>query len=227
MKNIISLVILSTLALSSCAQEPSPVVDSLSGFTSIGDLNPADSIVKNAVTFKGTDFFGQQCGLALSLIEENGEHVFLTKLDYKLHGEELPAIETNLYRFVLGTNTYSDSQTGTGTVTFGGALLSDETEADMNQLSSYESTGNLLYSLRVETGAASATDYEEALEEVINDPSQLAAYSSSLDQITRIVFKLNHAGHYDASGCIGLKLDKVMTVEFKVGEHDDHDHDHD
>lgn len=215
------------MLLISCAQEPSPVVSPLRAFTGVGDLNPTDSIIKNAAIFKGTDFFGQSCGLAISLIEENGEHVFLTKLDYKLHGETLPAIESNLYRFDLASNTYSDPETGTGAVTFGGALLNDESEADLNQLATYEANGKLVYSLRIETNASSAHDYEEAIEEVISDPTQLAAYSSTLDQINRVVFKLAHAGHYDAAGCIGLKLDKVMTVEFEVGEHDDHDHDHD
>ncbi|MCF8058482.1 MAG: hypothetical protein K9K67_04245 [Bacteriovoracaceae bacterium] len=216
-----------TLILNTCAQEPSPVVAAQSGFTGIADLNPAGPMTKNAVVYKGSDFFGQSCGLAVSLIEENGEHLYLTKVNYKLHGETLPDVESTIYRFDLASNSYSDAETGNGNITLGAAILNDGSIADLNLLSVYESQGRLVYSLRVETTASSASSFDEALEKVVDDPQELAAYASTLDQISRIVFKINHAGHYDATGCLNLKLDSVSKTDFNVGHHDDHDHDHD
>jgi hypothetical protein len=216
MKNTYLILACCATFLLSCAENPSPVVDSFGGFTSVADLEPSDSIRVNAAVFKGTDFFGQSCNLSLSVVEENGENVFLAKMDYVLHGLTLPSLRANLYRFDLGSNSYNDADTGAGNVTFGGAVLKERATADLNALETYEANGDLIYSLRIETAAASATDYAFALEQVIDDPTQLAAFSSTLDQITQIIFKLAHAGHYDAAGCVGLKLSNVIEQEIKI-----------
>lgn len=197
----------------------------LAALTSATAFASGDTIKKNAVVFQGSDFFGQSCNMALSLIEENGEHVFLTKMGYGIHGQALPDAETSLYRFDISTNSFGDAQNGTGPVTFGGAILNDGSEADMNNLAAYERSGQLAYSIRVETTATSAEDYEEALEEVVADPSQLAAYASTLDQINRVVVKIAHHGHFDAAGCVGFKLAGIGQFEFELDEHDGHDHD--
>jgi hypothetical protein len=115
-------------------------------------------------------------------------------------------------------------------VTLGAALLNNDAEADMNNLSSYEAQGLLEYSVRVETSALSAMDFEESLEEVVNDPTKLSLFATDLDVVNRIVVKIGHAGHYDASGCIGMKLTGTSQVDFEIaehGEHDDHDEDED
>lgn len=200
----------------SCAENPSPVVDSFGGFSSVRDLEPTGSIKTSAVFFKGLDFFGQSCNLSLSTIEEGGEDVFLVKMDYIIHGQALPSLRTELYRFDLSSNSYNDPETGPGAVTFGGAILKERATADLNSLSAYEASGELIYSLRVETNATSAMDYVSALKQVVDDPTQLAAFSSTLDQINRIVFKITHAGHYDAAGCLGLKLFNVIEEEIKI-----------
>ncbi len=227
MKLSSTLTLLALISINACAQEPTPAVEASPAFTSIADLSPEGSITKNALLFKGSDFFGKSCGLALSLIEEDGEHVFLTKVDYKLHGEELPDVESNLYRFDIDNNAYNDAVTGTGNLTFGGALLSNDLEVDLNLLADYEAQGSLIYSLRVETNASSPSDYEEALEAVLQNPALLPSYSATLDQVSRLVFKLSHAGHYDASGCFGLKISNIAQTEFLIEDHDGHDHDGD
>lgn len=216
MKNTYIILACCAILLLSCAENPSPVVDSFGGFTSVADLQPSDSLKVNTAVFKGTDFFGQSCNLSLSVIKENGKNVYLAKMDYILHGLTLPSLRADLYRFDIGTNTYSDTNTGAGNVTFGGAVLKERQSPNLNALASYEASGDLIYSLRVETSAASASDYAFALEQVVNDPTQLAAFSSTLDQITQIIFKLAHAGHYDAAGCVGLKLSSVVEEEIKI-----------
>lgn len=214
------------LSLSACAQEPSSVVspDQIAGGSSALEQE-TDIISKNAINYSGTDFFGSSCGLDLSIIEENGNHLFLVKVNYLLHGTVLPVTESSMFRFDLAANSYNDPDTEAGLLTLGAALLNNGTEADMNLLSTYESQGLLEYSVRVETNATSAIDFEEALEEVVVDPAALNLYKMELDLIERIVFKIAHAGHYDASGCIGMKLSGVSQVDFEIGEHDDHDHD--
>lgn len=200
----------------SCAENPSPVVDSFGGFSSVNDIEPTDSVKINSLVFKGTDFFGQSCDLSLSIREEDGKEVFLAKMDYIIHGQALPSIKTDIFLFDISSNTYSDPVSGNGAVTFGGAILKDRATADLNSLASYEASGDLIYSLRIETNASDSADYKNALEQVVDDPNQLAAFSSTLDQINRIVFKIAHAGHYDAAGCVGLKLTNVVEEEIKI-----------
>jgi hypothetical protein len=228
MKNISLIALLLTLNLSACAQEPSAVVSAAQIAGGPSGLEAVDTITKNSVSYTGSDFFGSSCGLDLSLIEEDGSHHFLVKVNYAVHGLALPDTEASLYRFDIASNSYSDSVTGNGTVTLGAALLNNDAEADMNSLSSYEAQGLLEYSVRVETGASSAMDFEESLEEVVNDPTKLSLFAAELDVVKRIVVKIGHAGHYDASGCIDMKLTGTSQVDFEIaehGEHDDHDED--
>ena len=158
--------------------------------------------------------------------EKNGGHVFLTKLNYVLHGENMPATEARLYKFDRRTGKYSDPNSRGGDLTFGGLILNDNQDPDINLLRSYESTGALEYYLSIETGAYSAERYEEALETVVSDTTQLTTYTQILDKIKRVLSKKLHAGHYDASFCDGFKLDSVRAVTFEIGHHDDDDHDH-
>jgi len=222
------LFIISLFYLLSCAQEPNAVIAAKGGGDSSGydPLNPGDAITKNAVIFKGSDLFGTSCELALSVMEEDGGHVFLTKLNYVLHGENMPATEARLYKFDRRTGIYSGPNSRVGDLTFGGLILNSNQDPDINLLRSYESTGALVYALKVETFAYSAERYEEALETVVSDATQLSSYASVLDKISRVVLKKTHAGHYDASSCDGFKLDNVRAVTFEIGHHDDDDHDH-
>lgn len=214
--------------VSACAQEPNPVVAPLGGSVVDGapNLGGTGPTAQKALYYTGTDFFGQSCSFAISL--EEGSHELLTKVDYKVHGQALPDIEAGFYRFDITSNSYNDANSGEGKVTMAGALLNVDEEVDLNRLSEYESHGELEYSLRIETNASSYVDFEEAMEEVIEDETQLAAYSSTLDQIDRVIFKVGHAGHYDAGACVSIRLVDVREVEFSVADHDgDHDHDHD
>ena len=228
------LFIISLFYLLSCAQEPNAVIAAKGGGDSSGydPLNPGDAITKNAVIFKGSDLFGTSCELALSVMEEDGGHVFLTKLNYVLHGENMPATEARLYKFDHRTGRYSGPNSRGGDhLKFGGLILNSNQDPDINLLRSYESTGALVYALIVEIDenfAYSAKIYEEALETVVSDTAQLSTYTPVLNKISRVVFKKAHVGHYDASSCDGFKLDSVRAVTFEIGHHDDDDdHDHD
>ena len=210
---ILTLLLLSTLGLSSFAGEQD------------------DVITKNAVIFEGKDFSNNSCNLAVSMTHENGEHIFLTKVEYSVHGENLPANESNFYRFDRSTKTYNDVQTGNGKIVLAGAVLNDETEADLNQLNAYKASGNFKYSLLVNLNPTSPEDFEEALEEVIEDPTQLAAFASSLDVAGSLGGETAHCHgghhcHYDRFACRITGNLKVEEVEFEIGDHDDHDHGH-
>lgn len=217
-----------TLSLTSCAQEPSPIVANSSEVGGLTGLNPAPAEKKMAVAFTGSDLFGASCRFLVAVEEHGGEKHFLTKVDYLLHGETLPDIEAEAYRYELGSNSYSDVDGASGTLAIAGALLTDGSMGDVNQLANYESTGKLDYSLRVDFSGDDFLGFSEALEAVTANANDLPAYESSLNQLSRIIFKIGHAGHYDASACLGLKVSQVEEVEFKLGDHDDdHDHDHD
>jgi len=219
------------LAFVSCAQEPSAVVASGSSFGGNNSLEGTDIVTKSAVSFNGFDLDGNSCGLNISMIEEKGENLFLINLDYRLHGLALPDVEASLYRFSLrGSPQYSTELSDAGLLTLGAALLRDESEADLNELTSYESQGLLEYSVRIETSSSSATDFENSLLEVINDPTKLSSQSDKLNVMRRVVLKIGHGNHYDPALCTDLELSSnVGQVSFELGHHDGHDHgdDHD
>ncbi len=207
------------LLIASCAEEPTPVVDSVGGVIGTGEVNPSETIEKDAIIFKGNGTIdGQECVLAISVFEDEGQKRFLTKLDYILHGSKLPDLATDLYKYEFFTNTFSDSETGQGNITFAGAIRTQNQSSDVNALPSYESDGSLVYFLRIETFAADAKDFAAAIENVVNDPSQLAANEFEIDQVDTAVFKVAHAGHYDASQCENLFLEEVKKVEFKLNQ---------
>ncbi len=234
MKNLSISALCLLFSLSGCAEEPKAVVSPIDSFIGGETQTPGQDLTLNSLVFAGADFFGQSCHLHLALKEEKGGHSVLAKLEYSLHGQTLPDLETGVYRYDLSQNQYSDVHSTNGSIAFAGALVHDVDDVDVNQLPAYEAQGELIYSLRVDLSAADFHDYEEAMEIVLDDPSQLAAYSSTLNQVNRAIFKIGHAGHYDAAGCVGFNLEGVEEVTFEVGDHghdddhdDDHDHDHD
>jgi len=224
-KKILNLLFLLYIS-SGCAQEPNPVVGPLGEIIGGGSITAGEAIVTNALVFKGSDFFGSSCAFALGLDEHDGEKYILISVDYKLHGETLPDLEAQEKRFDITNNTYSDVGGARGNPALVGAYVKNLDNVDLNQLSRYEQNGTLIYSLRIDLREMNFADYKEALIKVIEDPSSLAAYSSTLNQVERLVFKLGHAGHYDAAGCLGFSASEVKVVSFVLGE-GEHDHDHD
>ena len=225
-----------SLVLFSCAQEPSAVVSEGQAVNGGDSLVSSDSVIVNAVTYTGRNIFTRQsCTVDLSIVEENGSHVYLLNVDQNVHGAALPATEANMYRFDFATNTYSDAETGRGDLALAGAILRDGSKADINNLLNDEIATTLEYSIRIETTAPSAETFEEALEEVVANPSELANHRADLDYFDRVIFKIFHGGHYDSSGCERMVPTGVRQVEFNVShsddhdddDHDDHDDDHD
>lgn len=229
MKNLLKISLLFTLSLTSCAQEPNPIVDIVNEVGGQSTLNPEEGEKKMAIGFLGSDLFGNRCRLLVAVEEHGGEKYFLTKVDYILHGETLPDIEAEFFRYDLGQNTYSDLNTSSGSLVMAGGLLENGQTVDVKKLVQYEQSGLLKYSLRVDFKADDWQSFTEAIEKVTADSSEFSAFESSLNQVERIIFKLKHAGHYDSSACVALRPTSVEEVEFGMGtDHDDdHDHDHD
>lgn len=216
--------------LNSCAGEPDFAVDSIaSGISGSSTVVVEEGI--DAIVFEGRDLFtNRSCNVSLALFEENGSHTWIASVNYVLHGERLPDIALGEYRFDINTNTYhSISEVDEGSPVLVGGLLRDGDAFEIEKMQDYIANFELAYSLQLDLSPSiNLSSFEEAMEEVIADPTRLESFNAELNQINRIVFRLYHSGHYDAGGCAITKAISVTAKNFEleVSESGDHDHDH-
>ena len=174
-----------------------------------------------AYVFEGMDSWGRACHLYISEEAGLGDEVeqpaeaedpesstpkseILVKLDYLLHGQDPMGMVADFYRYDPNLNEFFDVQSeGEGTVL---ALVAvtindDEQTVDINKVGEYEKKGLLVQSMRI--------DFEE------NDRD-----------VEKLVFKMEHSGHYDGLVCSDFQMKGIQKVRFNLTteDHDDDDH---
>jgi hypothetical protein len=162
------------LILGSCVSEPSFAVAPEPLLINGGDIVAGGDVEQNAIIYKGFDLFGQKCEAALTIFEENGEHVFAAKLYYQLHGEDLSDIELKAYKYDISSNTYNDTTTAAGSYALAGAYVRDVDSPVLNQLLDYENDGSLQYMLRLDLQTQNFETFEESLHTVIENPADFS-----------------------------------------------------
>ena len=186
-----------------------------------------------AYVFEGMDSWGRTCRLYISEEAGLGDEVeqpeqtgdpessipkpeILVKMDYILHGVDPMGMVADFYRYNPNLNEFFDVQSegeGTVLVLVAVAINDDQQTVDLNKIGEYEKKGLLVQSMRI--------DFEDNNEDV-----------------EKLVFKMEHAGHYDGLVCSDFQMKGIQKVRFNLEQHedesgddddddDDHDHDHD
>ena len=168
-----------------------------------------------AYVFEGMDSWGRACHLYISEEAGLGDEVeqpeetedpesstpkseILVKLDYLVHGQDPMGMVADFYRYNPNLNEFFDVQSeGEGTVL---ALVAvtindDEQTVDVNKVGEYEKKGLLVQSMRI--------DFEE------NDRD-----------VEKLVFKIEHSGHYDGLVCLDFQMKGIQKVRFNLVRED-------
>lgn len=240
-KLFICILCLAGFSTTACAETPSAVVPTANyGSATEAPHEEEESFKLTALKYSGSDFFGQQCDLYVSLVEEEHEAEeseehhdarFIAKLDYQVHGNSPADIFVDFYSYSLKEQVFYsiDEPTETTFPVLYSVTLKNGAEGNPNESGHYEAEGELSQSFRLDFDKnLDVNAFVEALEESVEGGAVDAVV---LDQVKRVVLKVAHVGHYDPAACSDFSFAGVEeAVSFEAGHHDDHegdDHDHD
>ncbi len=242
MKTLISFLVNISLLLilnSACSETPNSPVKSpdTPSNGAAGAPGSEQKFELMSLTYEGSDLYGKACHIYISVAESDHEaeehnHEFFAKVDYKLHGEGILDSTVVFKNYDLKNGIYSDADSAdpSSLPALASAILKDQnTEVDFNKLLQYETSGELIQSVRIDFSNMNHNEFTTALEEVIEDDSLLETNRSKLNKINRAIIKISHNGHYDSVACVNFKLTEVKSAEYVInGDHDEHgDHDDD
>ncbi len=223
------LVLSSMLYFSACSQSdsnPRP-----------NDGPRGQEVILNALKYTGKDGDGNSCSFYIAEYEEEhtheegeehgAEHELLIKVDYPFADGHSPSVEeAYFFMFNERRNQYfaaDSNQPNTNLSLVSIDLEESEGEANPNDLTVYEQTGNLEQFIRIDFNSTDSEDFEESLHKVLHGESTLTTEAGVLDQAIYMVLRTIHGNHGHDLECDQFQTQEVVESSFLIGE--DHDHD--